>query len=196
MKNLFYLFIAVSLITILIADTSYSQVELKPAAGINFNSYSQDPEAGTTSARVGWQFGGTISYGDKLYGEGGIFWSYKSNEFSATDTNFTFNTDISGIRIPVMVGYHLLGKETGLVGLRAFGGASLFLITSVDAEGLTKDDFTSPTYGVFLGAGLDISLFFLDLKYEWSLSDVSSVTSFDVGKSTSFFINGGVRISI
>ncbi len=39
-------------------------------------------------------------------------------------------------------------------------------------------------------------VFFLDLKYEWSLGDVSSVTSFDVGKSKSFFINGGVRISI
>jgi hypothetical protein len=180
----------------LFAGNGYSQVELKPAVGINFNSYSEDPASGETSSRVGWQFGGTISYGDKFYGEGGIFWSYKSNEFTAIDTNLTFNTDISGIRIPVMVGYHLLGKEKDIFGLRAFGGGSIFLITSVDAEGLTKDDFTSPTYGVFLGLGADISMFFLDVKYEWSLSDVSSVTSFDVGKSKAIFINGGVRISI
>lgn len=194
MKN--SMLIVVVLSFILLGGNSYSQVELKPAAGVNFTSYSKDPESGTTSARVGWQFGGTVSYGDKFYGEGGIFWSYKSNEIEQITNNQTFKTSISGLRFPVMVGYHLLGKETGIVGLRAFGGGSLFLITSVDAEGLTKDDFTSPTYGVFLGAGVDISMFFLDFKYEWSLSDVSSITSFDVGKSRTFFINGGVRISI
>lgn len=89
-----------------------------------------------------------------------------------------------------------LGKENGIIGLRALEGGSIFLITSVDAEGSTKDDFTSPTYGVFFGLGADISMFFLDVKYEWSLSDVSSVTSFDVGNSKAIFINGGVRISI
>ena len=62
MKNLFYFYAAVSLVCILITENSYSQVELNPAAGVNFNSYSQDPEAGTTLARVGWQFGGKISF--------------------------------------------------------------------------------------------------------------------------------------
>jgi hypothetical protein len=95
-----------------------------------------------------------------------------------------------------MVGYHLLGKETGMTGLRAFGGASVFILTSVSAEGLTKDDFTSPTYGVFLGAGIDIAMFFVDLKYEWSLSDVVSISSIDVGQSRTFYINGGIRLSL
>ena len=194
MKTIVFSIAIISLF--LFVGNSYSQVELKPAIGINFTGYSQDPENASTSAQLGWQLGGTVSYGEKLYGEGGIFWTYKSNEISANDTNFTFSTTQSGVRIPIMIGYHLLGEEKGLIGLRAFGGGSITIVSNVDAEDLSTDDFTSPTYGVFLGAGLDLSLFFVDLKYEWSLSNVTSISSFDLGKSRTFFINGGVRISI
>ena len=181
---------------IIFINQSYSQLEIKPAIGINFTGFSQDPENATSSAQLGWQLGGTVSIGDKLYGEGGIFWTYKANDISETDTNITFSTSISGVRIPIMVGYHLIGAETSLIGLRAFGGGSITIVSNVDAEDLSKDEFTSPTYGVFLGAGLDLSLFFLDLKYEWSLSDVSDISSFDVGQARTLFINAGVRLTL
>jgi hypothetical protein len=181
---------------IIFVNQSFSQIEIKPAIGINFTGFSQDPENATSSAQLGWQLGGTVSFGDKFYGEGGIFWAYKANDISETDTNITFSTSLSGVRIPIMVGYHLLGSESSFIGLRAFGGASMTIISNVDAEDLSKDDFTSPTYGVFIGAGVDLTMFFIDLKYEWSLSNVSSVSSFDVGKSRTFFINAGVRLSL
>jgi len=190
------LLLTIVLSVIFFASQGYAQIELKPAIGINFTGFSQDPENATSSAQLGWQLGGTVSYGDKLYGEGGIFWTYKSNEISENDTNFTFSTSQSGIRIPAMVGYHLLGSGGGLVGLRAFGGASVYIVTTVDALDLTKEDFNTASWGVFFGAGLDISMFFVDLKYEWSLTNVSSVTSFDVGKSRSLFVNAGIRLSL
>lgn len=190
------LLLTIVLSVIFFASQGYAQIELKPAIGINFTGFSQDPENATSSAQLGWQLGGTVSFGDKLYGEGGIFWTYKSNEISENDTNFAFSTSQSGIRIPAMVGYHLLGSGGGLVGLRAFGGASVYIVTTVDALDLTKEDFNTASWGVFLGAGVDISMFFVDLKYEWSLTNVSSVTSFDVGKSRSLFVNAGIRLSL
>ena len=181
---------------IIFVNQSYSQIEIKPAIGINFTGFSEDPVNGTSSAQLGWQLGGTVSFGDKFYGEGGIFWTYKANDISETDTNITLSTSLSGIRIPIVVGYHILGSETDFLSLRAFGGGSITVISNVDVEGLSKSDFTSPTYGVFLGAGVDLSLFFLDLKYEWSLSDVSDISSFDVGKARTIFINAGVRLTL
>jgi hypothetical protein len=86
-----------------------------------------------------------------------------------------------------------LGKGSGAFGLRAFGGASVLILTKVDAFDLTKDDFNKASWGVFLGAGLDFSILFLDVKYEWALTDVSS--SFNIGKATTLFINAGVRLS-
>ena len=192
-----YKMLIVAVLTVIFfAGNTYSQLELKPTIGLNFTNFSKDPVSGSNSANVGWQLGGTVSFGDKLYGEGGIFWVYKSNEFTANATDNKLSTDLSGIQIPVMVGYHLLGKESGIIGLRAFGGASAFILTKVNALGLTKDDFTTASYGVFLGAGLDFALLFLDLKYEWSLSNVSSVTSYDFGKSKSLFINAGIRLGL
>jgi hypothetical protein len=178
-----------------LAGNTYAQLEIKPAIGINATNFSEDPVNGETSANVGWQLGGTIKMGDKLYGEGGIFWTYKSTKYEEADTTFTFNTEISGIRIPALIGYHLLGEGAGTLGLRAFGGASVFIVTQVNAFELTKDDFKKASWGVFLGAGLDFSILFVDVKYEWSLTDVSSVTDFNVGKSKSLFVNAGVRLS-
>jgi len=94
----------------------------------------------------------------------------------------------------VAVGYHLLGNEESLAALRILGGGSAFFMTGVDAEGANKEDFKSPSWGLFAGAGLDIWILFLDVKYEWSLTDVSSLTQFDVGKYRSFYSNLGVRI--
>jgi len=191
------IFAAVFILCLLFSTgISFAQLKLKPAIGINFTDFSEDPELGETSAKVGWQIGGTVLMGDKFYGEGGIFWTYKSTEYNSSDDQITFNTEISGIRIPAMIGYYLLKEEATLIGLRAFGGASVLIVTTVDAFELTKDDFNDASWGVFLGAGLDISMFFVDLKYEWSLTDVSSVTSFDVGKSRSIFINAGVKLGL
>lgn len=89
----------------------------------------------------------------------------------------------------------VLGDQKDQFALRVFGGGSAFIVTSVNAPGASKDDFTSPTWGVFAGAGLDIFMFFLDIQYEWSLSDVSSLSTLDIGKSRSFIANAGIRLA-
>ena len=103
-KKLFLLFLISGF-----ASASYAQFELKPALGLNFTSFSNDPANATTSAQVGWQIGGTVSIGDKWYGEGGIFWVHKSNKITEETLNIEFDTELSGVRIPLMAGYHFLG---------------------------------------------------------------------------------------
>lgn len=174
-----------------------AQFELKPAAGINFTSFSKDPVNGSTSAQVGWEIGGTASFGDKLYFEGGIFWVSKSNQFTleTVETNkIELDSELGGVRIPVMAGYHLIGQEASLIGLRGFAGASAFILNSVSVEGFSSDDFETANYAVFLGLGVDVTIFFVELMYEWSLTDVSSVSSFDIGKARSIYIHAGARL--
>ena len=187
--------ITLLLATSLIMVASFAQVELKPAIGINITDVSKDPDTGKAKGQAGFQFGASVLIGDKFYVDPGIFWVKKSTKFvEEGSTVDELKLDMSGIRIPVAVGYHLLGDEESLAALRVFGGGSAFFVTSVDAEGAAKSDFNSPTWGVFAGAGLDIWILFLDVKYEWSLTDVASVTDFDIGKHKGFFSNVGVRI--
>jgi hypothetical protein len=183
-------------ITALLAVTTLSmaQVELKPAIGINITDVSKDPSSGKAKGQAGFQFGASVLIGDKFYVEPGVFWVKKSTQFVEEGTTpDELDLDMSGIRIPVAIGYHLLGHEESTAALRILGGASAFVVTSVDAEGVDKDDFSSPAWGVFAGAGLDIWILFLDVKYEWSLTDVASVTDFDIGKHKGFYTNAGVR---
>jgi hypothetical protein len=186
-------YLIIALLTM--STLSMAQVELKPAIGFNITDVSKDPVSGKTKGQAGFQFGASVLIGNKFYVDPGIFWVKKSTQFVEEGTTPTeLDLDMSGIRIPVAIGYHLLGNEESTAALRILGGGSAFFVTSVDAEGVDKDDFNSPAWGVFAGAGLDIWILFLDVKYEWSLTDVASVTDFDIGKHKGFFSNVGVRI--
>jgi hypothetical protein len=189
-QNIAFVFLA-----LLVAGQAGAQVELKPGIGITFSDVSKNPANGEVTSRLGWQLGGSVLIGQKFYGEGGVFYATKSTAFTETSANLEFKNDFNGVRIPVVLGYHLIGDEKGLFALRIFGGGSAFIITSVSAPGASKDDFTSPTWGVFAGAGLDIFMFFLDLQYEWSLSDVSTLSTVDIGKSRSLIANAGIRLA-
>ncbi len=190
MKKIFLIIALLSVTT-----WSMAQVELKPTIGFNITDVSKDPASGKAKGQAGFQIGASVLIGDKFYVDPGIFWVKKSTQFVEEGVSPTeLDLDMSGIRIPVVIGYHLLGHEESLASLRILGGASAFFVTSVDAEGVNKDDFNSPSWGVFAGAGLDIWILFLDVKYEWSLTDVASVTDFDIGKHKGFFSNAGVRI--
>jgi hypothetical protein len=170
-------------------------LELKPAIGLTYSDLSQNPASGTASAKAGWQLGGTLVWGEKLYLEAGAFYGKKSTNFSSTALTVPVDANgVSGFRIPAMVGLRLLGGERGALDVRVFGGGSCFLVTSVDAVGMSKSDFESPTWGAFLGAGVDFLMLFADLSYEWGLTSVSKVSTIDVGNSRSLFLDVGIRL--
>jgi hypothetical protein len=173
--------------------TVNGQLVVKPAVGINFTDFSKKPSSGEYKSQVGWQIGGTVAIGKKVYIEPGAFYLQKSTEYES-DTSSNINFDISGIRIPLAVGVNLLGDDKTVFNLHVFGGASAFLLTSV--KDLDKDDFKKACFGLFAGAGVDISIIFVDLQYEWSLTEVSDIETAEVGKYRSFFINAGVRIPL
>jgi hypothetical protein len=80
---------------------------------------------------------------------------------------------IKGIRVPVAVGVGVLGNEESFAELRVFGGGSGFFKTGV--ENFDEDNVKSPSWGAFVGAGVDIWILYLDASYEFSFSEASSV---------------------
>lgn len=192
MKHLFFF----CSLLLLLAISTRAQLVIKPAVGINLTDLSKDPATGEFKSQVGWQIGGSLAFGKKVYLEPGFYYGKKSSKYQSSGTSASdIDFDLSGIRIPVAVGVNLLGSGKSPVGLRIFGGGSAFILT--DIKDFDKDDFKSATWGVFAGAGLDLSLFFLDAQYEWSLSDVGKdLSMIDIGKTRSIFIQAGVRIAL
>lgn len=178
------------------ASVLKAQVVIKPSAGVNFTDFSKNQSNGEFTAKPGYQVGGSVAFGKKVYIEPGLFYVRKSTKFAST-TEGTDNIDynISGIRIPVTVGAHLIGNSSSPVSLRGFAGGSAFIMTRI--EDLDKDDFHRASWGAFAGLGLDLSIVFLEAKYEWSLTNLKKdVTQIDVGKSRTIFLSGGVRIPL
>jgi hypothetical protein len=176
-----------------------AQIEIKPTIGMNFSKLNDEPENFSQSARVGYQLGGSVQIGKKLYFEPGIFWTKLGSEMvHANQSNLDFTTDINAIRIPAFVGYQIIGgDEENIFGLRVFGGPTGSWVTKVSANDtdLDKEDFNSFLWGADVGAGIDVWLLFLDMGYEWGLNDVFKDDP-NHGKNRAWWVNLGVRIRI
>jgi hypothetical protein len=178
------------------SSVAYAQTEIKPTIGINSTNVSQDPATGEATGKIGWQFGASVLIGNEFYIEPGLFYMHSTTDFSSTDDDFDFETQLRGLRLPVALGFHIIGNEESAIDLRVFGGPSAYFLTGVDSGPFDRDDFESTQFGLFAGAGLDLFIFFLDLKYEWSLTDLSSVQDFDIGQRRAFFTNAGIRLKL
>ena len=175
------------------------QMVIKPGLGTNFTSFSANPSVGSYKSQPGYQIGGSVSFGRKFYVEPGIFYAKKSTDYDydLSGANLSTKYSLSGIDIPLAVGFSIIGGGDAKtpVGLRVFAGGSAFILTSV-SEG-EKSDYKSTTWGLFAGLGLDVAFLFLDVKYEWSLTNAqTNPTVVNIGEPMILFINLGVRIPI
>ncbi len=190
-KHILILFLSFGFSSLALSQT------IKPAIGFNFTDIVASGD-GNAKGRAGWQLGASVAFGEKIYVEPGIFYQTKSAEFSSSSNLSTgdLNADLKGIRIPFALGYNLIGNSESTASLRLFGGPSGFFVTDT-GENVNKDDINSPAWGVFAGAGLDIWLIFIDVSYEWSVTDIqTSFTNIDFGKTNGLFANAGIRIRL
>jgi len=101
------------LLSMVFAATALTaQVEIKPTIGVNFSNITKDPDNGSASGQTGWQFGGSIEYGNKVYGELGVLYVQESAEFTSNNPDFE-DIDFSqkGFRIPLSIGWNIRYTE-------------------------------------------------------------------------------------
>ena len=193
MRTLLLSFVALLSVSFLSAQTT-----IKPGIGLNFTDFSKDPASSEFKAKVGYQVGSTVAFGKKFYIEPGLFYVGKSTEFTTSSSTTPEKQDfkISGLRVPVAVGLNIIGNEKTTVSLRGFGGLSGFFVTSV-SDDIDKDEINKSNFGVFAGAGVDFWKLYMDLSYEWSLTNVQKdVSAIDIGNSRSLFITAGIRLNL
>jgi len=68
-------------------------------------------------------------------------------------------------------------------------------VTSTD--NINKDQINTTHWGLFAGAGIDFWKVFLDLSYEWSLTNIQKdISQIEYGKSRSLYVNAGFRFNL
>ncbi|HLO80665.1 MAG TPA: outer membrane beta-barrel protein [Chitinophagaceae bacterium] len=189
--------IILSIIAVVAFTTAVNaQTTLKPHIGLNFTDMTVT--GGEASGKAGFLAGLSVAFGKKIYFEPGLQYVQKSTDITDVTnppTNWDPSTKISGFRVPVAVGINLLGSEKTTFSLRGFGGASAFFITST-SDNIDNDNLNKTNFGVFAGAGIDVWKIFVDLSYEWSLTNLQdNVSNVEVGKTRSLFLNAGFRFN-
>jgi len=191
----------VTLLAILCLNTLQAQVEIRPFLGINLSDVTESPDQTSTQAKLGIQVGSSVMIGNKLHLNPGIAWFSRSTEFSVAG-NLNVDQTVEGVIIPLLVGYRFVDPTTEpFLNLRVFGGPSMMFLTTTEIsndEVNESIDWSENQWGAQIGAGIDVSIFFADIAYEFGLTNTAegnTSSSFNDFRQNTFLVNVGVRLS-
>lgn len=183
-KNLILLFFAM-----LMSGAVMSQISLRPQVGINVPSISGD----AFESSLGFQFGADLQIGNSFYVQPGLNFQTGKLTFRTEDLN------VSRINVPVMIGIAFGEADDASFGFRAFAGPNLAFhagenLDDLSTSDLTGDNFKSAVFSGQVGLGLDISILFVDVAYQFGLSNFIEGDMIEDAKKSMFLANAGIRI--
>ena len=184
-----------------VAATATAQLTLRPYVGINSSNLTEDIEDVVDwKSKVGYQLGADLQIGNKFYVQPGVQMEFVKNtvEFQLINPE-SDNFSRTHLRVPLMIGY-AFGEIDGNFAARIFTGpnASILLSAKVEDDDI-KDQLKDAVFGWNVGFGADLSILFIDLGYQFGLSEVFEDLDIDPengSKSNAFYANIGLRIRI
>lgn len=169
--------------------------------GVNFSDVSKAPDGVTTQARLGAQVGASAIFGKQFHFMPGIAWFARSTQYSVAGAT-NFDQKVNGVLVPLLVGYRFVDAESRpFFNARLFAGpAMMFLNRTEFTDGQANEsvDWSSTQWGAQMGLGFDIAIFFLDVGYEFGLSNTAegaSASGFSDIRNNTFYANAGLRLS-
>jgi hypothetical protein len=188
---------------VFLASVTFAQFTIGPKIGFTMSKLTTNFEDVVEEAKAGFQFGAFARFGDKLYVQPELMFVTKGGIIkSGTVLDAKYSIKLSTMQIPVLVGYRLLNLK--VVNLRLMGGPAFSFITNKEIdldegtpEGIISDNnIKDAIWSIQLGAGVDVLMFTLDVRYEWGLNnlwDPQGGTSYDM-KSNLWNISLGWKI--
>jgi len=177
---------------ILFITTTQAQLHFGPQIGYTASKLTTSSSDITSSVKNNFLFGAFVRIGDKFYvqpevnwlTQGGI-WESDGIDMDNTKLEMTYKT----IQIPVNLGWRIIDLK--LVNIRLLGGVSANIVAdkTMEINGITEPitdaEWNDLIWQYQVGAGVDVLMFALDVKYvgginNWNKDDIS----FD-GKSIS-----------
>lgn len=171
-----------------------AQVALRPYVGINSHKLTEDFADANWKSNVGFQVGADFQIGSKFFVQPGIQIEFVKNTIESVPVVVEFDLKRTHLRVPVMIGY-AFGSLDGNFSARLFTGPNASILLNSDSGDfdLSKDDFKSAVFGWNAGLGLDISILFIDLGYQFGLSEVFKNLD-NSSKDNFFYANAGIRL--
>jgi hypothetical protein len=178
MKSFLHTILAILLMVGLFGNTSFAQnagVRFLPQAGLNLTKLSNEPAEDADKFRTGIEAGFWVQTKSPVFFMPGVFYgqqglrkihidNLQTSVNSASDTILS-NIDYRLIKLPVMLGIQALGA-------RIYTGPTFTYIVDMDEVEIMESEFHDLSMGLNVGAGLNIALFSVDVRYEYGVSHV------------------------
>ena len=158
-----------------IVAVSNAQISFGPKIGVNLSSLTTSPGSAISSQmKTGYDLGAFLRIGTKCYFQPELLYSTSGVNFSNVPVGSPSNISLHSINVPLMFGARLINLKVANV--RVLGGpvASFLVNKSVDYNGVataTKTvNFKDSKWGLQVGAGVDVLMFSLDVRYNFDFN--------------------------
>lgn len=184
-----------------------SAQEIRFYGGYNGSNVAK---AGTENwvGRAGYQFGADVLIGKRFFVKPGIGFLVRNLNYtlvaedpdvSATVAGTEFEYTSRSLRVPVMVGFHLIDPENDpSLNLYVMGGPSAMMNLNADLNNDALNVETNSTqWYLGFGGGLEVSFLFVEAGYDVAMSNVFKGSDFDTNPKVNFLqVNAGVRLKL
>jgi hypothetical protein len=164
-------------ILVLLSVATFAQFTIGPKVGFTMSKLSTNFPDIQEEMKTGFQFGAFARFGKKLYLQPEVLFVTKGGKIITDDNNLTTTVKLSTVQIPVLVGYRMLNLK--VVNLRIMGGPAMSIVVNEEIEvdanipnPITEDNIKNGIWTFQLGAGVDVLMFTLDVRYEWGLNNI------------------------
>ena len=167
---------------VLIVTTIQAQFHFGPQIGFTLSKLTTNLSEVTSDFKSNFMFGAFVRLGEKIYVQPEINWLtqggvWKSTEGAGPDQidkelKMTYKT----IQIPVSLGWRIIDLK--IANIRIFGGAAANIVTDkkMDLKNISDPiedaDWKDVIWQYQVGAGVDVLMFALDVKYMGGLNEL------------------------
>jgi len=158
-----------------------------PKIGYNTTKLSTDASTITSELKSNFQFGAFVRIGDKIYFQPEANYVTKGGQLKNDNTSETENITLKTLTMPFLLGVKIIDLKVASVHLVGGPVASIILDKKLDITNPgsswpvnSTDDIKNSAWSIQAGAGLDVLMFTLDVRYEIGLSDLNKGSNFSL----------------
>ena len=200
--------ITLLLAAVMMSAVMYGQFHIGPQIGYTTSNLTTNGTDIQSSMHNNFLVGVFARIGNKVYLQPELNYITQGNTFQFSHGTIQQKVDLKSIQVPLSLGFQLLNLK--VVKLRVFAGVAANFVVNKDvspAEGvnvtgdyLTADNFKNANYQYQFGAGVDVLMLTLDVKYYGGISDFTngsmaySGSSISSAKANAFVVTLGWKI--
>lgn len=160
---------------VFLTSTAFTQISFGPKIGYYTSDLSVDKSTIKSELKSSFQFGAFLRLGTKIYVQPEIIWATEGAVFKEDGFGFEEDVELRTIQIPLLIGVKVFDLK--VANLRIHVGPTASIVTDKKIKefsdlGFSDVDFEDLIWSFQIGAGIDVLMLTLDLRYNIGISKV------------------------